>query len=133
MGVNLDKPKNWKADVAKSVDMYNDWFMKFAPKAFRETRIQTTKDVESALRSTDNLTNIKPALMREHPEVLPTLRMSTCPPLAVDRLIGLSRVAPNLVKSMELWATERTCLNLAGLKLLMGMWRRAWRALAIGA
>ena len=33
--------------------------------------------------------------------ILPTLRMSTCPPLAVDRLIGLSGVPANLVKVME--------------------------------
>lgn len=82
--------------------MYNDWFMHFAPKAFRETRIQTTKDVEAALHSTGNLTNIQPATMRRHPEILPTLRMSTCPPLAVDRLIGLAGVSTNLVKRMEL-------------------------------
>lgn len=82
--------------------MYNDWFMRFAPKAFRETRVQTTKDVESTLRSTDNLKNIRPATMREHPEILPTLRMSTCPPLAVDRLIGLAGVSGTLVKRMEL-------------------------------
>jgi hypothetical protein len=37
-----------------------------------------------------------------HPEILPTLRMSTCPPIAVDRLIGLAGVSTNLVKSMEL-------------------------------
>src|SRR5690606_11915285 len=42
-----------------------------------------------------------PALLRQHPEVLPTLRMSTCPPLAVDRLIGLAGVSPNLVHCME--------------------------------
>lgn len=102
MAVNRDKPDKWKIDIAKSVDMYNDWFMKFAPKAFRETRIQTTKDVVAALHSTGNLTNIQPATMREHPEILPTLRMSTCPPLAVDRLIGLSGVSTNLVKRMEL-------------------------------
>lgn len=82
--------------------MYNDWFMKFAPKAFRETRVQTTKDVEATLHSTGNLTNIRPATMREHPEILPTLRMSTCPPLAVDRLIGLAGVSTSLVKCMEL-------------------------------
>ncbi len=82
--------------------MYNDWFMKFAPKAFRETRVQTTKDVEAALRLTGNLTNIRPAMMRGHPEILPTLRMSTCPPLAVDRLIGLAGVSSTLVKCMEL-------------------------------
>src|SRR5438093_9991546 len=91
MPVNLNKPQQWKADIIQSVDMYNDWFMKFAPKAFRTTRVQTTIDVEAALHATDNITNIQPALMRKHPEILPTLRMSTCPPLAVDRLIGLGR------------------------------------------
>ena len=102
MPVSLDKPNRWKADIAKSVDMYNDWFMKFAPKAFRSTRVQTTKDVEAALQATDNMTNVRPIVMREHPGILPTLRMSTCPPLAVDRLIGLSGVSANLVKCMEL-------------------------------
>lgn len=102
MAVNRDKPDLWKADIAQSVDMYNDWFMTFAPKAFRETRIQTTRDVEAALRSTGNLTDIQPETMRKHPEILPTLRMSTCPPLAVDRLIGLAGVSANLVKRMEL-------------------------------
>lgn len=102
MPVNLDKPQGWKADIALSVDMYNQWFMQFAPKAFRETRIETTKFVESALVTTDNMQNVTPALLRTNPEVLPTLRMSTCPPIAVDRLIGLAGVSTNLVKSMEL-------------------------------
>jgi hypothetical protein len=101
MAVNSDKPHLWKADIAKSVDMYNDWFMRLAPKAFRETRIQTTKDVEATLRATENLKNVDPTTLRNHPEVLPTLRMSTCPPIAVDRLIGLARVPNNLVKRME--------------------------------
>lgn len=102
MAVNRDKPDRWKGDIAKSVDMYNNWFMKFAPKAFRETRIQTTKDVVAALHATGNLTDIQPATMRKHPEILPTLRMSTCPPLAVDRLIGLAGVSTNLVKRLEI-------------------------------
>src|SRR5438876_7525457 len=102
MAVNLNKPSEWKNDIAKSVDMYNSWFMKFAPSAFRTTRIQTTKDVEAALKSTGNLMDIQPSIMRKHPEILPTLRMSTCPPLAVDRLIGLAGVSTNLVKTMEL-------------------------------
>jgi hypothetical protein len=100
--VNLNKPEKWKADIAKSVDMYNVWFMKFAPRAFRETRIETTKDVEATLDSTENMSNVKPAILRKYPEVLPTLRMSTCPPLAVDRLIGLAGVSPGFVKTMEL-------------------------------
>src|SRR3989338_3482571 len=101
MAVNLDKPNLWKADIAQSVDMYNDWFLKFAPKAFRETRVQTTKAVEETLKATNNLTNVDPLVLRKHPEVLPTLRMSTCPPLAVDRLIGLAGVPNSLVKRME--------------------------------
>lgn len=99
--VNRDKPNRWKADIAQSVDMYNDWFMEFAPSAFRNTRIQTTRDVKAALRSTGNMTNIQPAILRKHPEILPTLRMSACPPLAVDRLIGLARVPSGVVKRME--------------------------------
>lgn len=102
MAVNLDKPQGWKADIAQSVDMYNVWFMQFAPKAFRETRIETTKFVEDALIATDNMRNVTPDILRKYPEVLSTLRMSTCPPIAVDRLIGLAGVSPNLVKAMEL-------------------------------
>ena len=65
------------------------------------TRIQTTKDVESTLEATENLKDISPSILKERPGVLPTLRMSTCPPLAVDRLIGLSGVSANLVKTMD--------------------------------
>lgn len=101
MPVNRNKPSRWKADIAKSVDMYNDWFMNFAPDAFRSTRILTTERVEAALKVTNNLTDISPETLRLHPEILSTLRMSTCPPLAVDRLIGLARVSPGLVKFIE--------------------------------
>jgi hypothetical protein len=101
MAVNLDKPHLWKADIAQSVDMYNTWFLNFAPDAFRTTSIETTKSVAATLKATGNLTNIRPQILREHPEVLSTLRMSTCPPIAVDRLIGLAGVSRNLVYRMD--------------------------------
>jgi len=82
--------------------MYNDWFLEFAPLAFRETRVRTTREVEATLKATCNLTAIDPAILRRHPEILPTLRMSTCPPIAVDRLIGLAGVPASLVKRMEI-------------------------------
>jgi len=100
-GVNRTKPDRWKADILQSVDMYNDWFLKFAPAAYRETRIKTTKDVESTLIKTKNLTVVSAAVLKLEPSVLPTLRMATCPPLAVDRLIGLAGVSRNLVGCME--------------------------------
>ena len=101
MGVNRNKVNSWKADVAKSIDFYNNWFMTFAPQAFRDTRIETTKQVKQALLWTENLTNIRPEILQEYPSALPMLRMTTCPPIARDRLVGLSGVSPNLVKSME--------------------------------
>ena len=50
MGINLDKPHLWKRDINASVDLYNTWFMDFAPKAFREIRVSTAKSVEQALQ-----------------------------------------------------------------------------------
>ena len=101
MTVNRNKVDIWKSDVMKSVDFYNDWFMNFAPKAFRETRIKTTEQVENALKCTDNLTNICSEILKQKPEILPILLMTTCPPIARDRLIGLAGISSNLVKCME--------------------------------
>lgn len=101
MGINLDKPHMWKQDIVQSVDLYNTWFMDFAPEAFRETRVSTAKRVEEALKETNYLQNISPAILQRHPEVLPILRMSTCPPIARDRLVGLAGVSKSLVENME--------------------------------
>lgn len=101
MAVNRDKPDRWKQDITWSVDMYNDWFLRFAPEAYRTTRVRTTEEVGKTLRATNNLRNVRVALLKTNPNVLPTLRMSACPPLAVDRLIGLAGVSKNLVRVME--------------------------------
>jgi hypothetical protein len=101
MAINRNSPELWKDDVAASVDLYNDWFMRFAPQAFRDTRLKVTKDVEATLLATDNLRNVKPDILLANPSTLPTLRMCTCPPLARDRLIGLAKVSKNLVERME--------------------------------
>ena len=101
MAVNYNKPDRWKEDTALSVDMYNDWFIRFAPEAFRATREQTTRKVQQTFAATRNLTDVGVELLRANPSVLPTLRMSTCPPLARDRLIGLAGVSSNLVEKME--------------------------------
>jgi hypothetical protein len=99
--INADKPHLWKADIAASVDQFNDWFMRFAPEAFRSTRVKTTERVKSALRATRDLRSIDAATLKANPDVLPTLRMCTAPPLAVDRLIGLADASRNLVGRME--------------------------------
>ena len=99
--VNRNKPNRWKEDIIRSVDMYNKWFLRFAPKAYREVRARTTQDVEKTLIATDNLRKIDITLLKTVPATLPTLRMATSPPLAIDRLIGLSGASANLVRVME--------------------------------
>lgn len=99
--INLDKVEKWKDDVAKSVDFYNKWFLKFAPQAYKDTRAATAERVSLALDQTGYLTNISPEVLRKNPKILSILRMATRPPLARDRLIGLSYVPTSLVGSME--------------------------------
>ena len=101
MDVNRNKPDLWKEDIAKSVDLYNNWFLRFAPDAYRTTRTRTTDEVAQTFDATNCLTNIGTDLLMQTPFALRTLRMSACPPLAMDRLIGLADVSPNLVRSME--------------------------------
>ena len=84
MPINADKPLLWKSDTRASVDQFNRWFMQFAPKAYRDSRKKTIEDVERGLTLTKDLTTITPDVIKTNPSVLPTLRMSTCPPLARD-------------------------------------------------
>lgn len=101
MPVNSTRTLRWKEDISRSVDMYNDWFMNFAPKTYRDTRIRTTETVRTAMAATRGLLDLGPDTLRAHPEALCVLRMSTCPPIAVDRLSGLARIDGALVKSMD--------------------------------
>lgn len=101
MPINADKTHLWKADTQASVDQFNRWFMKFAPKAYRDTRKKTVESVEQGLALTKGLTTITRDVIRANPGILPTLRMSTCPPLARDRLIGLAGTSKNLVGTLE--------------------------------
>jgi hypothetical protein len=75
--------------------------MKFAPQAFRSTRIKTTEQVKAALLATRDLRGIDCATLQVKPSALPTLRMCTAPPLAVDRLVGLASANKSLIGSME--------------------------------
>jgi hypothetical protein len=102
MVVNLNKSaKDWEEDIKTSVKMYNDWFTANAPRVFSSAREKAINDVKEALEASGYLTNLNAALIRQYPGILPTLRMATCPQLAVDRLIGLAGVPVSMVKRME--------------------------------
>ncbi len=101
MGVNLDKPDRWKKDIALSVDQYNQWFLAFAPKTYRDERLKATKHVEAMLQRTRYLRNLTANEIKENPSILFALRMSTAPPIARDRLVGLADLPRSLVNTME--------------------------------
>lgn len=101
MGINRDKPELWENDIQESVKFYNNWFMSFAPEAFKAARTSTFNKVKTAFINTNYLLNISATTLKTNPWILPVLRMSTCPPIASDRLVGLSGASKSLVDNME--------------------------------
>lgn len=99
--INADKVLQWKEDVAKSVDLYNSWFIRYAPKAYRETRANTTDMVVDALLKLNYLRCITPEILFDNPNTISVLRMCTIPPLARDRLTGLGKLNSSFLKSVE--------------------------------
>jgi hypothetical protein len=99
--MNADKPHHWKADIKASVDFYNSWFLKFAPRTYRTQRISVTAMVDQAIRSSQDLTAVTDATIQSHPDILPVLRMCCCPPIARERLSGLAGVGLPLIATLE--------------------------------
>ena len=81
--------------------MSTDWFLHFAPRAYRETRGQTTRAGRETREAAKNLTDVSVTLLKATPSILPTLRMSSCPPLAVARVVGPAGVSRNLINVLE--------------------------------
>ena len=88
--INNNRTELWKQDVIDSVDFYNNWFLNFAPDAYRSARNEAIDKVDSVLIQTKNFTNISKSILKKNPEILAVLRMATAPPIARERLIGFS-------------------------------------------
>lgn len=101
MAINSEKPKLWKKDILASVDLYNQWFIEFAPRTFRTERVKATKRVLELFQKTENLQTINALTIMQNPDIITALRMSTCPPIARDRLVGLSNVKKSLIATFE--------------------------------
>ena len=90
----------WEADIWASVAMYNNWFMTAAPAAFKRARNREAASVREVFAKTIDMAVITPQLLIAEPWMLSVLRMATCPPIAVDRLIGLAGIQDSLVDRM---------------------------------
>lgn len=93
MAVNRDKIHQWEEDTIASVNLYNDWFLNFAPATYQEERKKAIQHVEVMLKRTSSLQNLSWEALRDRPSLVFALRMSTAPPIARDRLIGLTGVS----------------------------------------
>ncbi|MDR1728004.1 MAG: XamI family restriction endonuclease [Acidobacteriota bacterium] len=100
--INANRVERWKADVAESVRMYNDWFFDATPQAFRESRAAAVQQVLDAFAATNQARSFSPEVLRNSPAIITVWRMMTAPPIARDRLVGLSGIkSRSFVKSLE--------------------------------
>lgn len=101
MDINRKNPDKWNEDIQKSVAFYNNWFVNFAPPAFRNARKISIAKVNDAFRRFRGLQDLSDDLLIDSPPLLTILRMMTCPPLAGDRLAGLAGVPASIVEAFE--------------------------------
>lgn len=101
MPVNAENPVRWPEDIRASVDLYNRWFMDFAPAAYRAAQAKAARAALRAMDVTHDLRNLTGEQLRSDPGILPVLRMATAPPLAVDRVVGLSGTSRVLAGALE--------------------------------
>lgn len=99
--MNRKNPTAWPSDIARSVAEYNAWFKMIAPMTFREVREESEGRIAQVFDITAGLSEIDGASLRDSPWILPILRMCMAPPLAVDRLVGLSDAMKGVVGCME--------------------------------
>ena len=55
MPINSDKSHLWKADVARSIKSYNDYFLRFSPATYRKKCVILTKEILTAFEKTGDL------------------------------------------------------------------------------
>lgn len=98
---NIRQTHLWKSDSWSSVEFYNNWFLSFAPTAFKSARHRAIHKVNSVFRQTNDLISITVDSIFSNPSMMEVLRMVTAPPLAQDRLSGLSYSNKSILKSLE--------------------------------
>ena len=98
--INRNNSDQWKEDTCRSVEMYNEWFLGFAPATYISEREKAKRQVANTMKLTNNFHLNKENLLA-HPGTISILRMVTAPPIARDRLAGLSGVGKSVISRME--------------------------------
>ncbi len=98
--INRNNCDQWKEDTCRSVEMYNEWFLGFAPATYISEREKSKRQVAKAMRQTDNF-HLNEENLFTNPDTISILRMVTAPPIARERLAGLSGVSKTVISRME--------------------------------
>lgn len=99
--INRNNTEQWKEDIKKSVMFYNNWFLTFAPSTYVNARQDAINRVNNAFQKTNCFNLLSTDILKSVPEAITILRMATTPPLARDRLVGLSDIPKSLITSLE--------------------------------
>lgn len=99
--LNAGSPGTWADDIARSVAMYNEWFVRFAPQVFRDEKIRAAREIIAAMDRTADFTRLDADTLLAQLGILPVLRMATRPPIARDRLTGLSGASVTFVDRLD--------------------------------
>ena len=99
--INADKPYRWNEDTKSSILQYNQWFLDYAPQTYQLARGNCIDGAQRVLENTDYLRNLNEQYLWDNPEDLAIARMFCAPPIARERLAGLSQVSKTIVQSME--------------------------------
>lgn len=101
VSINRERTELWAEDWQKSVLLYNTWFMEAAPMAYRDARAKVVADVDRLFKATDYMRSLTPAIIKDNPGIVSTLRQATAPPIARDRLMGLAGSKKSLITTLE--------------------------------
>jgi len=116
LALNRESSSRWKEDIAMSIESYNRWYMKTAPKAAGAVREEALRKTKKAFKETGNLRDLTAAEIIAHPDILAPLRMATSPVLSRARLATLAGVSPSLIRTLENGTAEGARLSPRRLK-----------------
>ena len=107
---NKKENYEWKNDTEASIKQYNEWFMNTCPNLYRNNDGDINNRVKKVMEETKFMSDLSIDLIKRNPKNIEVLRMCTAPPIAKDRLAGLSGLsieAPSFVKALEEGRVQR--------------------------
>jgi hypothetical protein len=99
--INAHRPQLWRPDLTAAALTHRRWLLEQGQLAYRQAREDAVLEVESFLSRSEELRVLAPGLLLEAPALLTTMRMSTAPTLARERLAVLAQTERSVITALE--------------------------------